>query len=451
MEQAQLAHIYSRHREILLDLYHDALTEMSPVHLVNQLISRSGRNLAIAETTHTLSKNRPIYIIGSGKASAGIALALERILGDYLTDGMVLVPRSESKISSKRIQFFQCDHPLPSETNLASTLELIDFIRTFPPKSIVFNVISGGTSALLFKPNDAISIKSAQQVYELLLDSGADISEINTVRKQISEVHGGRLLRALKDVYLVDLILSDVPGNDPSIIGSGPTTIDESDTTDALRILESYDLIKKLPLDVTNFFFESIRTGKTGKPRPGDDSLIQHEQHILGTSKDLAQIIALKAQKKGFSTWFSPQAYSDTTRKIAIEITRSALNVLTDKQKASKTTLLVFHGESYVHVTGTGKGGRNQELALTAAISIEGQHKISLLSIGTDGKDGPTDAAGALVNGLTTLRARKKGLEPEVFLQNNDSYSFFKQTGDLVFTKKHVTNLMDIQLVLIES
>ncbi len=127
------------------------------------------------------------------------------------------------------------------------------------------------------------------------------------------------------------------------------------------------------------------------------------------------------------------------------------MNVLTDKQQASKTSLLVFHGESYVHVTGTGKGGRNQELALTAAISIEGQHKISLLSIGTDGKDGPTDAAGALVNGLTTLRARKKGLEPEVFLQNNDSYSFFKQTGDLVFTKKHVTNLMDIQLVLIES
>ncbi|TNE68877.1 DUF4147 domain-containing protein [bacterium] len=450
MEQAQLANIYTRHREILLDLYHDALEEMHPSQLLNRKIQRNGRILRIGDDEITLSHAAPIYIIGSGKASATLAIALEKLVGDYIEDGIVLIPRGAYQ-ASRFVQFFECDHPLPSESNYAATLELLDFITTIPKHAVVINLLSGGTSALLFKPNALVSVRSLQVVFELLLDSGATIEETNIVRKQFSEVHGGRMLALLKDVHLYDIILSDVPGNNPATIGSGPTTIDDSDISDALRILEKYELIKKVPLDVTNFIFETLRTGKTSKPRPGDDALIFHRQHVIGTSTDLAQSIALKAQAKGYTSWFNEAAYSDSTRQMAIEISRKAIQVLSHGKDIKKPALLIFHGESYVNVTGTGQGGRNQELALTAGISIEGQHKISMLSLGTDGKDGPTDAAGALVNGLTTLRARKKGLEPEVFLRNNDSYSFFKQTGDLVFTKKHVTNLMDIQLVLIDS
>lgn len=450
MELTQLTAIYARHREILIDVYHDALLEMHPTKLIQRCISLSNNTLRIADLEIILARNESIYVIGSGKASGMLALALQEVLGNRICDGVVVVPRGFKK-ECKQIQFFEADHPLPTYASLASSYELINFIQKIPAQAIVINLISGGTSSLLHIPPDEVELESVAVVYELLLESGATIEEMNVVRKQLSEINGGRLLPFLKNTRLIDIILSDVPSNNPATIGSGPTTVDESTITDALSVLQKFDLIKSLPSDVTDYFFEAVQTGKTTKPILGSDALLYHHQILLGTSSDLASIICEKAALKGFETHFSPKAYSASARTTAIEIARKAIDFLRNPDKKRASILFVYHGESYIHVTGTGKGGRNQELALTAAISIEGQHRISILSVGTDGKDGPTDAAGAMVNGLTTLRARKKGLEPELYLKNNDSYTFFKQSGDLVQSEKHITNLMDIQIVLVEA
>jgi glycerate 2-kinase len=450
MEQALLSQIYSRHREILLDLYQESMAELSPEILIQRYVKLEKRVLTIGNREYFLGSTEKIFVIGSGKASGTMALALEKILGHRIADGIVLVNRGFPKRGS-HIQFFESDHPTPTVSSYSATLEIIAFLKSIPAKSIVINLISGGTSSLLYAPPIGIELNSVASLWNLLLDSGASIEEINTVRKQLSQVHGGRLLRLTKNFRLVDLILSDVPGNNPSVIGSGPTTIDETTIDDALEILKNYDLIKKLPTDIADYLFNRLRFNDSDKPKIGSDSLLDHQQYIIGTSTDLAGIIAEKAKQKKFGTRYSKQAYSGSSKEIAIQIAKDSIAVLNGQISIKKPAILIYHGESYVSVTGTGKGGRNQELALTAALALEGQHKISLLSLGTDGKDGPTDVAGAAVNGLTTLRARKKDFNPEEYLRNNDSYSFFSAFGDTIRTEKNVTNLMDIQLILIEA
>jgi len=450
MDQAMLSQIYSRHREILLDLFHESMAELSPTTMIQRKVQLKNRTLTVGDREYWLGSSEKVYVIGSGKASGTIALELEKILGNRIADGLVVVNRGFSK-KGKRIQFLESDHPTPTNSSFSAALELITFLKTIPPKSILINLISGGTSSLIYAPPVGIELQSAANLWSLLLDSGATIEEMNTVRKQISAVHGGRLLRFVKNLRLIDLILSDVPGNKPEVIGSGPTTVDETTIEDALAILKKFDLIKKLPPDIADYLFNRLRFNDSDKPRLGSDSLLDHQQYVIGTSTDLAAIIAEKAQKKNFSSRYYKEAYSDSTKKIAIQIAKDAIAVLNGQIELQKPAILVYHGESYVSVNGNGKGGRNQELALTAALALEGQHKISLLSLGTDGKDGPTDVAGAAINGLTTLRARKKDLHPEEYLKDNDSYSFFSALGDTIRTEKHVTNLMDIQLILIEA
>lgn len=450
MEQSQLSQIYSRHREILSDLFSEAMSELKPEKMLKRLISYSDRQLKLGNQTYTLHSREKVYVIGMGKASGSLALALESVLGDIFGDGLVIVNRGFTG-KSKRIQFLEGDHPTPSNASYAAALELKAFLKDLPINAIVINLISGGTSSVLYEPPSGVELKSAVELWNLLLESGASIQEINTVRKQISAIHGGRLLRFTKNHFLIDFILSDVPGNDPASIGSAPTTVDDTKIEDALFILKKYGLIKKIPSEIASFLFDRLKFADSDKPLRGSDSLIHHHQFFLGTSTDLAKIIAEKAERRGFSTRYSKKAYSGSTKEMAIKMAKDAIRLLNGQDSLPKPALLIYHGESYVNVRGSGIGGRNQELALTAAIALEGQHKVSLMSIGTDGKDGPTPVAGAIINGLSTQRARKKGLEPEKFLQNNDSFTFFSQLSDTIQTEKHVTNLMDIQLILVEA
>lgn len=450
MDQAKLKEKYSRQKEVLMDLYNESMKEIHPVSLVQRLIKLEKNVLTIGSKTFTLAHQETVYVIGSGKASGEMALAIENVLKDKIEDGLVLVKRGFDK-KGKRIQFFESDHPTPTQTTYAATLEYLHFLKNIPNDAIVINVISGGTSSILYAPPENVQISDAAKLFDTLLESGATIEEMNIVRKQVSEVHGGRLLNYLKHTRLVDILLSDVPGNDPAVIGSGPTTVDETSIDDVLQVLKKYDLFKKLPESIVDYFYHTHKSRSSTKPLPGSDKLIKHWQFFLGTSTDLASIIAEKAANKKMKVQFSPDAYMGETREMAITMARNAIDELKKLKPQSKTRLHIYHGESYVNVVGKGIGGRNQELALTAALAIEGQHKISILSVGTDGKDGPTDAAGAYVNGLTILRARKKEIEPESYLKKNDSYTFFDKMNDLIKTDAHVTNLMDIQLVLIES
>lgn len=447
LTDTQLA--YKKQAEKLRSIFMEAFENCTPYKLVERMFRVSGKELIIEKDRLTLGSNDRIYVIGAGKASVSMAEAVESILGDYICDGLIIAPQITGH-SLKRIQVMKGSHPLPTIDSYVSTLELLDFISSIPEQSLVINLISGGASTLLSHPPFGVTMDSIQHLNILLLESGATISEINTVRKQFSKVKGGRLLSRLSHVRLVDLLLSDVPTNLPADIGSGPTIVDGSTVENAINILHKYNLFKKMPIDLTIYLKWIARKG-SDKPKLGQDELLHHTIHTIGTSNTLATLVKESAERAGYNGWILNRPYSGDVKSIALQIAKQALNVRGNNVPVKKPAALIWHGESSIEVKGNGKGGRNQELALIVAMALEGQHFITMLSIGTDGIDGPTDAAGAIVNGLTTLEARKKDMNPQFFLNDNDSYTFFDNLKLHIKTGYTGQNLMDLQIILIDT
>jgi hydroxypyruvate reductase/glycerate 2-kinase len=246
------------------------------------------------------------------------------------------------------------------------------------------------------------------------------------------------------------LVISDVPGNDVSKIGSGPTVGDPSSFTDAKSVLELYNLWDKIPLSIQTHIQLGVEGIIPENPKPNSPNFKNHSVKIINSAEHLAQQVADYLSSEGLDIWVAPEAYSDNVRNVSKEISAKAISVLSKNFPVNKPAALVFYGESYVDVKGSGKGGRNLEMALTVAISLEGQHNVSLISLGTDGIDGPTDAAGAIIDSYTTLKARKKKLSPEEYLVNNDSYHFHEQMETLIKTGPTGNNLMDLQVLIVE-
>ena len=286
--------------------------------------------------------------------------------------------------------------------------------------------------------------------FKLLLESGASIQEMNVVRKHLCELKGGKLGAVLAHTNLITLISSDVPGNEVSTIGSGVTVGDPSKFKDAKSILEHYELWEKIPLSIQTHLQLGVEGVIAENPKPNDSIFNNHEVKIIHSAENLAAQIAEYFKAQGFDTYIAPEAYSDNVRSIAKIISSKAISVLSKNYPVNKPAALVFYGESYVEVKGKGKGGRNQELALACAISLEGQHDVTLISLGTDGIDGPTDAAGAIIDSFTTLKARKKKLNPEEFLIHNDSYHFHEHMGTLIKTGPTDNNFMDLQILIVK-
>lgn len=433
----------------LVDLVLDGLKKMHPAERLGELITIENNFLTVANRRYDLSKHSGIYLIGFGKAASQMGEAVKKVLGDKLGGGMILTPNPGENRSDERVAYLPANHPKPGKETLESTQKLLSFLDDLPERAIVINVVSGGTSAMLELPADGISLEEIQRCFDLILSSGANISEMNTMRKQLSQVKGGRLQHHLKNKILIDVMMSDVPGDNPADIGSGPTVVDTSTRTGGVKLMRDYAIYEKLP-DSVKTYLESDKPDT----KPQLPILNEEDHHIVmaGTSQVLAEKVAeLAKDRYGWECTVISPAYSGQLSEVTnqqIERTKEEI----DKEKSEKkrtVKLLIFHGESYVQVTGDGKGGRNQELALRAVEWLDGKDNISLLSMGTDGIDGPTDAAGAFVNGATAKAFRDKKVDWVSHLENNDAYHAFEHINSLIKTGATGQNFMDIQLWLV--
>ncbi|TVQ13212.1 MAG: DUF4147 domain-containing protein [Balneolaceae bacterium] len=432
----------------LIEIYFRSLESLDPAGLISRKLSIKNGHLVIGSIELPLYEGTHIWVLGAGKAAASMAKGIEDVLNVGIRDGMVIVPEGQPQITST-IQQFKGEHPLPGPNSLAATLELMNLAKKVTPGDIVLFLLSGGASALLEYPADDIELEDLVLTGELLLNSGADITEMNTVRKHISSVKGGSFLRHLRYARVLNLIISDVPGNDVSAVGSGPTNPDPTTFADAWNILEKYNLTERLPKAVTGHIIKGADGLIQDTPKPGEPLDCEVYNHILATSADMAESVKRKLRSAGFSARGSGKAYSGSIEEVADAVFKDILKIQDKAETLKKPIALVYHGESYVKVTGNGKGGRNTEFALRIAEKISGMDNIVFLSAATDGSDGNTGAAGAICTGKTALLGEQLNMNISHYISDNDSWSYFKALGHIIHTGPTGNNLMDLQIAII--
>jgi glycerate 2-kinase len=384
--------------------------------------------------------HRNVFVIGAGKATAQMARAIERLLGSRIAGGEINVKDGHTA-ALRRIKINECGHPIPDARGVAGARRIAGIASQAGPDDLIVCLISGGASALLPLPAPPITLAEKQKTTQLLLHCGASIHEMNCVRKHISRIKGGQLARLAYPATLLTLILSDVIGDDLDVIGSGPTVPDPSSFAEARAIFEKYRIWNKLPSAVRNRFTSA--TDET--PKPGDKIFRKTRNVIVGSNALAVDAAAAEARRLGFHTLVLSTLVEGEAREVARVHAAIAKEILASGRPVQTPACVISGGETTVTVRGTGLGGRNQEFALAAALDIAGLPKTLILSAGTDGTDGPTDAAGAMVDGTTLAR----GPNAAAFLANNDSYRFFEATGDLIQTGPTGTNVADIHLILV--
>jgi hydroxypyruvate reductase/glycerate 2-kinase len=438
-------------KELLKGFFLQGLKAQSPEKAVHTFLSLEDSKLLIGDREFNLSE-RAVYILAVGKASIPMFNAVDDSLGKKIEGSLVITPEDGQWQSCAADEIISSAHPYPDESSVAAGKKAINFFKRIPENALVLTLLSGGTSSLMCKPAGEIAIMDLENTFKLLVNSGATIHEMNMVRKHCSNIKGGQLLSHLHpQAVLVDLAISDVPDNELSVIGSGPTTPDLSTFQDAYHVLLNYELWDELPESVRLHIEKGIDGEVPETIKPGSDPIEEHISRIISSPGMLAENIGDLAAEKGYDIRIAEEAFNEDVEKVARRIGNEAKQAADRIRSAlnANPILMVCYGESTVRVTGDGKGGRNQELALRGALEIAGYEHISWLSAGTDGIDGPTDAAGAVVDGRTIPEARRRGLDPEAYLLSNDSYHFHKKMGSLLKTGPTGNNLMDIVLVFI--
>ncbi|MEQ8524786.1 DUF4147 domain-containing protein [Gracilimonas sp.] len=416
--------------------------------LVRKIVEGHFFDLNLSDIFSSLQIEGKVWVLGAGKASFEMAKQAEIFFGSEIADGMVIAPQSSRDLNT--VQVFKGSHPYPDSDSVSSSYELWELAKQIPKEDTIIFLLSGGASSLFCIPAPGIEIDEYYKTCELLLNSGASIHEVNIVRKHLSETAGGRLGQLFCENRLISVILSDVPGDNPEFIGSGPTVPDSSTFKQAFQILKQYKLWEAIPHSVRIQISKGMHGDSPETPKPETSKWEKHDVEVISGAGILAENVGAYLNEEGFNVRVDESAYDSDVKEISKRICSDAISVLSRKSNIKKPAALIYYGESTVNVKGDGKGGRNQELALNAAVSIEGQHTISLLSFATDGVDGPTDASGAIIDSETTLKARKKKLEPENYLQRNDSYHFHKAMDTLLKTGPTGNNLMDLQVALVD-
>lgn len=433
----------ARPRETASDIFKAALEAVDPYRLIQSRCES-------ISSAYSKEHCRQLYLISFGKAAFAMTRALiESPVGKLITRGIVITKYGHAPGTlGDNLRIYEAGHPVPDERGLAATEQVIDLLRDADRETLVVCLISGGGSALLVAPQDGITLDEKRQITDVLLKAGASINELNTVRKHISAVKGGRLALLASPAKVVSLILSDVIGDPLGVIASGPTSPDESTFADAEGVVEKYSLKNRIPYHVLNFLKQGSE-GLIGEtPKRGNAVFDDVENIIVGSNRIATGAAAKKAGDLGFATTVLTTELQGEARDAANWLAQKAVSIK-GQTADNQRICLISGGETTVKVQGTGLGGRNTELALAFAEAISGRDGITLLTAGTDGTDGPTDAAGAIVDGQTVQKAQAQGLSPDLFLNNNDSYSFFKNTGELLVTGSTGTNVMDIQIILI--
>jgi hydroxypyruvate reductase len=421
-----------------------ALKAADPVHAVGRHFQRDGGALRVGARRFKLSAFGNIYVIGAGKASAAMALAVERALGKRITAGLVNV-KYQHTAPLKRVELNECGHPVPDEAGVEGSRRIAEMARNAGARDLVVCLISGGASALTPSPVPPITLAEKQLTTKLLLECGAPIQEINCIRKHISAFKGGQLARLAAPATLVTLILSDIVGDPMDAIGSGPTVPDPTTFADAAAILDKYGIRGKVPGAVR----ERIEKGGVETPKPGDAAFARVLNLIVGSNRLAVDAAALKAKELGYKTSVLSTFVEGETRDVARMHAAIAREIDWTGRPLKRPACLITGGETTVTIRGDGLGGRSQEFALAGAIDIAGIPGVVMMSGGTDGTDGPTDAAGAIADGRTVERAQAAGMKAADYLARNDSYHFFEKLGDLIKTGPTGTNVMDVRLVLL--
>ena len=433
-------------RELAARVMAAALEAVEPAEAVRRALRREGHRLLVGGRAYDLRQYERILVAGAGKAGAPMAAAVEEVLGDRVSGGLVLVKYGHVG-PTRTVALREAGHPIPDQAGVEGTAELVRLVEASGPNDLVIVVLSGGGSALLLLPVDGVSLDDVQRTTDLLLRAGATINELNAVRKHLDRVKGGGLARLAQPSDLVTLVLSDVVGNPLDVIASGPTVPDESTFGEACAIVERFGIWDDLPTGVA----ERLRAGRDGRvedtPKPGD-ALFEASQTLLVASNELAAAAAVRqAEAEGLRALLLSTYVEGEAREVGRVVAALAREEAARDGPLPRPCCLVLGGETTVRVRGAGLGGRNQELALAAAEKIAGLDGVILASLATDGNDGPTDAAGALVDGTTLARARTLGLDPGRSLADNDAYHFFEPLGDLLLTGPTNTNVNDLVFV----
>jgi hydroxypyruvate reductase len=435
-------------REHAMQIFQAGLQAVDPVEAIVKHVALTGHLLQIGNNRFDLRDYDRILVVGAGKAVAPMAKAVEDLLGDRITDGVIVVKDAHG-LPLEKIKVREASHPVPDQRCVKGTEQILSLVEKAGERDLVVCLISGGGSALLIAPVKEVTLEDKQNATRLLLACGATIHEFNTVRKHLSRAKGGRLAQIAHPAAVTSLILSDVVGDDLDVIASGPTVPDSSTFDDAQKILSGYGIWDQLAPSVRNH----IEKGMAGKiadtPKAGDAVFQRCSQVLVGTNLQALKAAGKKAEHLGYHALILSSKVEGEAREVAKFYTAIAREILASGHPLNPPACVLAGGETTVTLEGNGRGGRNQEFALASAIAVEGLDGVVVLSGGTDGTDGPTDAAGAIADGTTVARARKKHLDPRDFLQRNDSYAFFQQLQDLVITGPTRTNVMDLYMFLV--
>jgi len=406
--------------------------------------------LFVGEGSYSLDRFRRVILAGAGKGSAPMAKALEDILGDRLSSGLIIVKYGYG-MPLKETSVVEAGHPIPDEAGMKAAGKLLSQLRECTEEDLVIFAFSGGGSALLPAPIPPFTLDEKQACTRLLLECGAIIDEINAIRKHLSRTKGGQLAKEAYPATMISLLLSDVVGDRLDVIASGPTVPDGSTYGDCLGIVERYDLVDRLPKGVMEHFRAGIAGLVPETPKQGDPVFLQVQNLVVGNNRECLLAAQDKADSLGYHTLVLSSQIEGEAREVARVLAAIVKEIQQVGIPLAPPACILAGGETTVTIHGKGKGGRNQELALACAMAIDGWEGISMFSAGTDGTDGPTDAAGALADGTTCRRGRGINLDPHVFLAKNDSYAFFESLGDLIKTGPTRTNVMDMICMLVEA
>ena len=436
------------HIENAEKIFLSGVKSVLPENIVAEQMSLSGSQLTVGERKIKLDGISNIYVIGAGKASAAMAHYVESILGDRITGGQVVVKYGHA-CHLKRVEVIEAGHPVPDINGFRATSEILSLAGKAEEGDLVLCMISGGGSALMADLPDDLIPEDLIVVNNLLIRCGASISEINCVRKHLSRVKGGQLTRAVWPAFLITLILSDVTGNQLEVIASGPTVPDTTTFGDALKVIDDYNLEPDLTLGVMNY----LKKGHDGiipeTPKPGDNIFSRTFNLLAGTNRMALEAAKRYSEELGYVSFIIDSELKGDIGEVVKSVV-DEVQKIKNNNSLKKPVCLLYGGEPTVKVTGDGIGGRNQHMALKAATILKDIPGVTFLSCGTDGSDGPTDAAGAVVDSDTIENAISRGIDPYTYLSGFDSYNFFKKAGGQIITGPTFTNVMDIVVVLVE-
>ena len=434
-------------QENIAGILYAALASVDPRLAVEKSILRQGNYLAVDGRLYDLNSYRRVLVVGFGKASVPMAAAIEDILGEKLTAGIVIAKHVEADPASRpasKIQVTQGSHPVPDELSIRATQALMELSRNCSKEDLVICLISGGGSALCTLPVPGITLDDLQSLTRLLLKSGAEIGEINTLRKHLDRVKGGGLARWLSPAQVVTLIVSDVIGSPLEVIASGPTVADPSTFAEAIQILDKYGLTRQIPGAILAYLQKGLADPSLESVKPGDPALEGVQNLVIASNYQAAQAAADEARRRGFNTLLLTTYLHGEAAQAGMLLASILKQMALTGEPIGRPACVIAGGETTVTVQGNGLGGRNLETSLGSVSDLAGVDKVALVSLGTDGEDGPTDAAGALVTGETLANAQKLQAAPRRFLADNDSYHFFEQAGGLIKTGPTGTNVNDL-------